>query len=94
MGRIQLTNQISQSLRNMRRRSNENSNLGRVKGFYFDNNKLSGLERHATIISTVSELLTRYRGIVESDVSQAEALIQSARDRDQAIAREMEGALL
>jgi len=92
MGRIQLTTEISHSLGNLRKRSG-NSNLGRVKGFHFGNNKLNGLERYATVISTVSRLLTHYRGIVQTDVQKAENLIQSARDRDQAMARKMEGTL-
>ena len=92
MGRIQLTNRISHSLGNLRKRSG-NSNIGRVKGFYFGDNKLKSLERHATIISRIGDLLTSYQKLVRADVQKAETLIQNARDRDRAIAREMGGTV-
>jgi len=89
MVRIQITDEISHSLRNLRKTANGNSNLSRIQGFSFGQNQMNHLERLGAIISTMGELLTHHHSLLQADIQRADTLIDNARSRDQDIARAM-----
>lgn len=93
MSRIQLTEEISDSLRQLEKTSQEGSHLSITKGFGFTTNQLSTLERYANLIATTGNLTHRYHALLQQDTNQAEALIEQARNQDASWARAMEGTL-
>jgi len=93
MNRIQITNEISESLVRLERASQASSDLSISKRSGFAQNQLSSLERYARMISEVGNLSTRYDSLLQTDIKKAEALIENARNQDADWARVMEGSL-
>ena len=93
MSQIQITGEISESLKHLEKTSQEGSVLSISKGFGFPLNQLSTLEQYTNLITEVGVLARRYSNLLQADIKQAEALIENARTQDTNWARTMEGSL-
>ena len=85
MSRIQITLEITHSLRNLRgaSRARGDSDFGRFQRFHFNvGNQLTSFERYASIITRMGELGSRYHTLLQQDVERAEGVIEAARQRD------------
>ena len=92
MGRIQVTGEISKSLRGLRKASGEGSSFKSHRGFYFVSNETIALERLGRFISRMGQLGSRYYNLLKRDARKSESLIEAARQRDVEAARVMGGS--